>query len=238
MGVGLELWLVALWGGVLTLERRAFLQAMFSRPLVAALGAGLITRDVEAGVYIGLVFELFHLGSASLGGSHPDLETLPAVMGTCFAAALGHVSGNGSTLATWSLSILLVAPMGPLGARLEARIDERARKYAGRAQTAIDSGDVTRVARLNLRAMWPQFVAFSVLSSLGWVAGHLLHSVWSQVPLPLLRGLAWAYPALGCVAAAIAVAGSHARGRVAIAVATSLFTAVLTAANLLFGAVA
>ncbi len=52
------------------------------------------------------------------------------------------------------------------------------------------------------------------------------------MPLPLLRGLAWAYPAMASVAAAIAVRGSHARrapvyaglGAAAVTVAVILFT--------------
>ena len=71
--------LAGLWGGLLALERRAFLQAMFSRPLVAAAGAGLLLEDVTSGLFVGLLFELYYLGGASLGGAHTDHETLPAV---------------------------------------------------------------------------------------------------------------------------------------------------------------
>ena len=34
--------LAGIWGGLLAFERRACLQAMFSRPLVAATGVGLL----------------------------------------------------------------------------------------------------------------------------------------------------------------------------------------------------
>src|SRR5687767_13756167 len=98
--------LAGLWGGLLALERRAFLQAMLSRPLVAATSTGLILEDLSSGVFIGLVFELFYLGSASLGGSHPEHELLPAVTATGAAAALAHSAGAHGTPAIWAIAIL------------------------------------------------------------------------------------------------------------------------------------
>ena len=59
--------LAGAWGALVSLERRAFLQAMFSRPLVAATGAGLLLDDAASGIFAGLVFELFYLGAASVG---------------------------------------------------------------------------------------------------------------------------------------------------------------------------
>ena len=73
--------LAGVWGGLLALERSAFLQAMFSRPLVAATGTGLLLEDLPSGIFVGLVFELFYLGGVSLGGARPEHETLPAVSG-------------------------------------------------------------------------------------------------------------------------------------------------------------
>ena len=45
------------WGGLLALERRAFLQAMLSRPLVAATGMGLLLDDLPSGLFVGLLLE-------------------------------------------------------------------------------------------------------------------------------------------------------------------------------------
>src|SRR5882672_8473008 len=102
-----------LWGGLLALERNAFHQAMFSRPLVAAVGTGLLLDDVHSGLFVGLFFELFHLGGASLGGARPDYEMLPAVTATAASAAMANASGSTGTPALWTLGILLFAPMGP-----------------------------------------------------------------------------------------------------------------------------
>src|SRR3954452_15353355 len=94
------------WGGILAVERRAFLQAMFSRPLVAATGMGLLLDDLPAGLYVGMVLELSFLGGASLGAAQPATDTLAATCAAAAAACLATNNGAASTPAIWSLCIL------------------------------------------------------------------------------------------------------------------------------------
>ncbi len=224
--------LAGVWGGLLALERSAFLQAMFSRPLVAATGTGLLLEDLPSGVFVGLVFELFYLGGVSLGGSRPDHETLPAVAATASSAAIAAASGAEGTAAMWTLGILLCAPLGRVGALLERAIDVRAARYYSRAQASADAGQLKRAVRQNIRAMWPHFVGFGLLSSAAALIGTLvLVPIELHLPTPILRGLAWAYPAMASVAAAVAVYGSRTRSAVKIAIGAA--TGVVTAAALL-----
>jgi len=220
-----QLVLTGVWGGLMALERRAFLQAMVSRPLVAATVTGLIAEDVLSGLFVGLVFELLHLGGASLGGAHADHDTLPAVAAAGLAGSVGHATGNDATPAIWALSILLCAPFGRAGLLLENRLDLRARKYFGRALTAVDAGNIRSAARQNLRAMWPQFVFYGLICAAAEAAGPEVAVFTSALPAPLLRGLSWAYPALGVMAAAIAVHGTHAPKRLRIAAVAGVCTA-------------
>jgi PTS system mannose-specific IIC component len=220
--------LTALWGGLLALERRAFLQAMISRPLVAGAGTGFLLNDVTTGLYIGVLFELLHLGGVSLGGSHAHHETLPTVAAAAMASAMGHAAGSSGTPAMWSLSVLLFAPSGWVGRRLESRLDVRARKYVGRAHDANNVQAFRRVARQNLRAMWPQFGFYGVLSGFACVLGYVVAPLEQTMPVALLRGLAWAYPAMSVVAAAIAVQGSRARGRSVIASVSALVVSLVS----------
>ncbi len=227
--------LAGLWGGLLALERNAFLQAMFSRPLVAATGAGLLLMDMHSGLFVGLFFELFHLGGASLGGARQDHEMLPAVTATAAAAAMANASGAASTPALWTLGILLFAPMGPLGAALERALDRRAARYQSRAMLSAQSGQLRSAARQNLRAMWPHFVFFGLLCAAAWVVGFALAPVEERLPLALTRGLAWAYPAMASVAAAVAVRGSRARNAPQIAVGAAALVTVGAALVALWG---
>jgi PTS system mannose-specific IIC component len=220
----LHLCLAGLWGGLLALERRAFLQAMLSRPLVAATGAGLLLEDAESGLYVGLVFELYYLGAASLGGVHSDHDTLPSVaaaaMASCFAAA----DRGPATPAIWSLSIMVCAPLGPLGRTIENAFDARAVRYLGAALTSVDKENFRRVARQNLWGMWPHFVTFGALCAGAAALGYRAESFERSLPLPLLRGLAWAYPAMASVSAGLAVRGSHSKKAAALAGAAVLAT--------------
>lgn len=203
--------ITGVWGGLLALERRAFLQAMFSRPLVAAIGTGLLLGDVPSGLFTGLVLELFFLGGASLGGRHPDHELLPAVAASALAASCaGHGQGP-STPAMWGAALLVAMPLGPFGKWLENRIDARAIRYQGRAMHFTDTGAFHLVGRQNLRAMWPTLIAYGALSALFAALGPLLDSALLRLPTDALRGLAWTYPAMAAVAAAIAVHFSHAK---------------------------
>ncbi len=210
MGVWSQVGLAAIWGGLLAVERRAFLQAMFSRPLVAATGMGLILQDLPSGLFIGMVLELFHLGSANLGAALPENETLAATGATAAAVALAGGTG-GSTPAYWSLAIILFAWLGPAGRVADHYLETYCGRLAAKAVASAEQGDLARAVRQNLWGMWPHFVLFGAATALCAVIGFALAPLVATLPLRVLRGLAWSYPAIASVAAAIAVRGSHAR---------------------------
>lgn len=211
MGVWIFVFIAALWGGLLALERTAILQAMFSRPLVAAIGTGLLLQDIPSGLAVGFFFELFHLGGASLGGRHPDNEMLPAVMATAAAATLAMTLGSPGTPTVWAASILLFAPFGKVGRALEERLDSRASRLSGKAHSSAAAGNLRRAARQNLWGMLPNFLSSALLCGAAAAVGYWLAPVEATLPLRLVKGLAWMYPALCSVAAAVAVRGSNAR---------------------------
>lgn len=218
--------IAGLWGGLLALERRAFLQAALSRPLPAAVGVGAMLGDPTAGLMVGLVFELLYLGGASLGGAHADHEMSPAVAGAALAATLGGASGD-STATHWALCILLCAPLGIAGRLVETRLDARARRYFARLVDAADHGQVERAVRQNLRAMWPHFAFYGLVTGLVTLLGPPLAALLEHAPPALLRGLAGAYPLLGTVAAAAAVNASQGQGRLRVAAVVALVTALV-----------
>jgi PTS system mannose-specific IIC component len=225
------------WGGALALERKAFLQAMLSRPLVAATGMGLLLGDLDSGLAIGMVLELYYLGSASLGAAVPEHDTLVACGSTAFAASLSEAptSGyaeQGSTPALWSLALLSLLWLGQLGRALDRVLGQYSTRLADRAQASAEKGELNRAVRQNLWGMWPHFVVFGVLSAMCALFGAAVAGVVGRFPLPLARGLAWAYPAMASVAAAVAAQGSRARhaalyagGAGGLVAAYALFTA-------------
>lgn len=223
--------IAGVWGGLCALERRAFLQAMFSRPLVAATVMGLLLDDVPSGLYIGMVLELYFLGAASLGAAKPQNDTLAATCAAAAAACLANANGADSTQAIWSLAIIAFVLMGNLGRVIDRALERHSTRLASRALVSAEAGNLTRAVRQNLWGMWPHFVLFGAITSACALVGFLASPYERMLPLPILRGLAWAYPAMACVAAAIAVQGSHAkRGAVFAGV-----TAVVVSVSSMFG---
>lgn len=198
-------------GGLLALERRAFLQAMLSRPLVAATLMGILLDEVPTGLFVGLVLELFHLGSATLGAALADNETLAATGASAAAACLAKGSGGGGTPAIWSLSILLFAGLGPLGRGLDRSLERYSARVARKALASAGEGNLKRAMRQNLWGMWPHFLVFGGATAVCALVGFAAVPLLDWLPVRVLRGLAWAYPAMASVAAAIAARGSHSR---------------------------
>src|SRR5688500_1569478 len=115
MSLGSQLLVAALWGGLVSLERRAFLQAMLARPLVAGTVMGLLLGDTLGGLYTGMLLELFHLGSANLGAALPENDTLAATGTAAAVAVMASTLDGHSSPAMWSLGILLFAWLGRSG---------------------------------------------------------------------------------------------------------------------------
>jgi PTS system mannose-specific IIC component len=205
----------------MALERRAFLQAMVSRPLVAATGMGLLLRDLPSGLYVGLLLELFHLGSATMGAALTDNDTLAATGTAAAAACMAHGTGSPSTPAMHAFAILLFMGLGPLGRVLDRSLEVYSSRLSRMALSSAESGDVERAVRQNLWGMWPYFAVFGLATAGCAGVGFLLAPLMDGLPAQVLRGLAWAYPAMASVAAAMAVRGSHAQRAPALAAAAA-----------------
>ncbi|HLT29677.1 MAG TPA: PTS sugar transporter subunit IIC [Myxococcaceae bacterium] len=209
MGGWYQLGIVGLYGGLLALERRAILQAMFSRPLVASTGMGVLLGDPTTGLWIGVLLELFHLGGASLGASLPEHETLSATSTT--AAAVLMAPGESASPALWSLSILLCGGSGSFGRWLERRLDADTARRAEQANTRAEHGALGKAMRENLWALWAPFWVFGGATVLFGGLGLLLRPVVTDLSGALMQGLTWAFPAMLTVAAACGVRGSRSR---------------------------
>lgn len=223
--------LAGIWGALVSLERRAFLQAMFSRPLVAATGMGLLLGQLQTGLYLGMVLELFYLGTASLGAALPENDTLAASGTTAAAAMMASHAGGGGTPAIWSICLILFSGLGLLGRAVDRRLETHAASLSAHGLELAEHGELERAVRQNLWGIWPYALVYLVLNvacaTLGlWIGMVIL----PRVPLVGLRGLAWAFPAMASVAAAIAARGSHARNAALWGVVGG---AVMTAATLI-----
>jgi mannose/fructose/N-acetylgalactosamine-specific phosphotransferase system component IIC len=203
--------LAGLWGGVVAVERKAFLQAMISRPLVSATVMGALLGDLRAGLYIGMLLELFYLGTANLGASLPENDTVSATGTAAAAATMAAATGAGSTQAIWSVAILLFLPLGRAGRIADRMLEGYMARLARVAMASAEAGNLSRAVRQNLWGMWPHFVVYGLVAAACALLGFFIGPLVEKLPLDLLRGLAWAFPAMASVAAALAAQGSHAK---------------------------
>lgn len=136
--IGLALVLLAVLAG---LDLVSLLQGLLSRPLVVGAGSGLLLGDVETGLRVGAVLELFALDVVPVGAArYPDFgaAVVGAVLyasGNAWASSLGPATGFGLVLSMAAGSTI------PLARRWNARAVER-------RALALAQGDAATVDRL------------------------------------------------------------------------------------------
>ncbi len=96
------------------LDRVALVQAMISRPLVAAPLTGWLLGNPLIGLEIGMLLEMLWLGRLPVGAAIPPDDTQVAVGATVLAVSMGHflnISGMPMVL----LAVLIAIPLGKFG---------------------------------------------------------------------------------------------------------------------------
>ena len=160
------LWLL-IWGTLVGLDLVSVPQAMISRPLVAGTVAGWLVGDVEAGLRVGVVFELFALDVLPVGAvRYPDYG--PA---TVAAVALG--AG-----APWELSLGLSAALGLVLAVLGGWSLQFVRRWNARAiqrrAAALAAGESSAIRRLQYGALLRDAARGLTLTLLGIVVASII----------------------------------------------------------------
>jgi PTS system mannose-specific IIC component len=112
--VAVDYLFVGLVSMVTGLDRVALVQAMISRPLVAAPLAGWVLGAPLIGLEIGMLLELLWLGRLPVGAAIPPDDTQVAVGSTVLAVSMSHFLGvSGMPLVL--LSVLTAIPLGKCG---------------------------------------------------------------------------------------------------------------------------
>ncbi len=159
--------LLIIWGVFVAVDLVSVPQAMICRPLVAGTVAGWIAGDVEAGLRVGVLFELFALDVLPIGAvRYPDYG--PA---TVAAAAL-------SAGAPWELGLgvsgalgLVLAVLGGWSLQLVRRINARAIQHRA---AALAAGEGPAIRRLQYGGLARDAARGAALTTLGLLAGWLL----------------------------------------------------------------
>jgi mannose/fructose/N-acetylgalactosamine-specific phosphotransferase system component IIC len=213
-----------LWGTLVGLDLVSVPQAMISRPIVAGVVAGLFAGDLEAGVRIGVLFELFALDVFPAGAvRYPDYgpATIAAValgVGTPWELGLGVSAALGLVLAVlggWSLQVVR---------RWNARAIQR-------QSAALAAGESSAIRRLQYGGILRDAARGFILTLAGLV---LASTIADSVRLDRQTAVAFTLVAIGSALAAAASGAFRSSGRgtrlkwLIAGVATGIVLAVLT----------
>ncbi|MFL5489439.1 MAG: PTS sugar transporter subunit IIC [Gemmatimonadaceae bacterium] len=169
----LEIFPIALLGGLLGLDVVSFPQAMISRPLVAATLAGAFIGNPPAGLLIGVVLEMIALDTLPFGASrYPEWGSAGVVGGAVFAAQPLAMPGAlpASVLAALLTASLSSWSMVVLRRMIAARLE--------RTRDRIEDGSRAALLSLHLSGM-----------SMDVLRGALVTTVGMLIFSPLVRAI-------------------------------------------------
>ena len=106
-GILAQIILSALVAGVLSIDRNAFGQFQLSRPMVSSFIMGFVLGCPVEGLVIGLIYELFFLGSLPVGSFIPYHALFPSLVSVLL---VGMYRGPTQPIELVGLAVLLGAP--------------------------------------------------------------------------------------------------------------------------------
>ncbi len=181
-------WLALLgWGTLVGLDLVSLPQVMIARPIVAGAVAGLLLGDLEMGLRLGVLFELFQFDILPVGAvRYPEYG--PA---TIAAVAAGQAAGGALGLGLGAVVGLFTAMVG--GASLHWL-----RRANGRAVQAVmarlEAGNPETLVRVHAASIGRDALRAALVTALGlglaWAAGRLLGGTLTVVGATVLAAAA------------------------------------------------
>lgn len=208
--------LTAFVGGLISLDRTAFLQLMVSQPLVAAVVVGFSLGDPVAGLAIGSVLQLLWVGDLPVGGSVPPNETAAAVIATAISIITGsEVTASGRTeVSVMVFSILLSIPLAVLCQRVDIYVRNYNRRFVLNADRKLGTENFLFVDRENLKGLFSFFAAsFSSIFILLGIGLYLARFIYPLIPESFLKGLIISFSLLVSLGIAVSVRTAKGKGR-------------------------
>jgi len=209
----LKLVAVSIAGGILCLDR-IVVQAMISRPIVAAPVIGLILGDPYTGLIAGAFIELFWIDRLPIGAYIPPNDTLGAVLVTALSIESARLLG-GFSQGLIALAVLIAVPLGILAQRMELWLGKGNEKLVEQALSDAAKGDVRSIARRHLSAILRTYLLSVVFILIALSAGiPAMTWIYPRLPPPITRGLTLLYSLFPLLGAAVALNTVNIRGAV------------------------
>jgi PTS system mannose-specific IIC component len=159
--------LLLAWGTLVGLDLVSVPQAMLSRPLVVAPVAGWLAGDLEAGLRVGVVLELFALDVLPIGAvRYPDYGPA-AVAGAVLAAGAPWELGLG-------VSVGLALGVAALGGWSLQYVRRRNARAIQRRAAALAAGESGAIRRLQYGGLLRDALRGALLTAIGLAAAWAL----------------------------------------------------------------
>ena len=192
----LALALLLAWGTLAGMDLVSWPQLLLHRPIVAATVAGLIVGDVEAGLLIGLVLELFALDVLPVGAvRYPDYGP-PAVAATAGAAGLPPAQAL-------ALMIPTALALAVLGGRTHSFIRQANSRTIAAISGELAAGSTNAIRRVQRTGLARDLIRSAALTALALGATLAVR----RIPVDPFTARALA-AALGGAALAAALGGA------------------------------
>jgi PTS system mannose-specific IIC component len=203
--------IVSIVGGILCLDR-IFVQAMISRPIVAAPVIGLILGDPYTGLISGAFIELFWIDRLPIGAYIPPNDTIAAVLIAAGAIESGRILGH-LPQGLIALAVLIFIPLAILEQRMELWVVYGNEKLARDALSGAARGDIRSISRNHFRAALRSWLLPTgmILMALPLGVGAMIW-VYPRLAPWTIRGLNLVYGMLPLIGAAVAFNTINLRG--------------------------
>lgn len=178
------------WGTLVGLDLVSVPQAMIARPLVAGAVAGALLGDLQTGLRLGVIFELFQYDILPMGAvRYPEYgPATVAAVGAAHAAAGALGMGLGAVVG------LTTGLLGGISIHQMRRVNAWAVR---RSTDAIERGDATVLARLHV---------MSILRDAG--RATLVTAVGLALAAAARQPLVGRFPVRGAIVVAVLVTGA------------------------------
>lgn len=212
-----ELLMASLVGGLISLDRTAFLQIMISQPLIAGTLVGFSLGDPITGLTIGSMLELLWIGAVPVGSSIPPNETAAAVIATSVSiiSGKGMESFHASPMPVIVFSVLLAIPLAMAGQKVDIYVRGYNKRFALNADRLWESGNFLAIGRENLKGLLSFFISsfFSLIVLTGFGL-FVTKTFYPLIPGYFLKGLSVASYFLVSLGIAVSIRTAKGKGLV------------------------
>ena len=211
----LKVIIVSFLGAVLCLDR-VCVQAMVSRPIVAAPILGFVFNDPLTGLAAGAFIELIWIDRLPIGTYIPPNESLVAVVITGATILAGQSLGH-TTKELLALSILICIPLGRMSQWLDKRIIESNDNLSISAIEDAKVGNLDGLSRRHLHAVAKYFFIYlTIITAMLTLSIMILIMVYPVLPAVAQKTLTLTYFFMPILGIAVGINTINLRGMVPI----------------------